>query len=412
MSRSFSTFIAQRYLFARRSLQFISVITALSLTGIMVGVAAIICVSSIFNGFRDVFQTSMLEYDPHIRISPARGMWLSSAQVDSSRIVNSAEVRGVQPVIAGRAVISAHGTFHVVQLHGVQAKTFGHVSGLARSLVVGEFRDALPGELPGLVVGAEFANAARIDIDDTVNVMSPNFIESALQSLMSPQGLRCVVRGVFYTNSKEYNGGYAYCDRALAAQLYSANDDRFSELDIRLVDAEMSDQFAASLRRSLGSDIHVETWYDLHKDLYGVMKFERLASFVILSLIVLVSVFNIFAMLSMTIVKKRTDIAIMMTMGANPRIIQRIFLAEGLLVGVLGTSGGLVLGLGLCAAQIQFKLLRFDPQSFIISAIPVRIAWPDVIAISLLSIAFSFVATIVPARRAAATQICDALRSE
>ncbi len=407
-----STWIARRYLIARRSLQFISVITILSLVGIAVGVAAIICVSSIFNGFREVYQSSMMAYDPHLRVLPEQGAWLQRSPELLEQLRSTPHVKAAQAVVSGRAVVSVHNTFQVVQLHGVHEDEFQAVSGVAASLVVGSFKSDSSATLPSIVIGAEFANTALLQVDDTLSLMSPNFIENALQSLMAPQGVRCVVSGIFYTNSKEYNSSFAYCNTDVAQRLFSAQPNQCSSLDIRLDDPEYADELAAKLRSSLGERYRIETWYDLHKDLYSVMRFERFASFIILSVIVMVSVFNIFAMLTMTIVKKRADIGIMMSMGAPPSLIKKIFLHEGLMIGIIGTVLGLIIGLGLCEAQIHFKLIGFDPQSFIVSAIPVQIAWLDVTAICVLTILFSFLATIVPARRAAATRITEALRSE
>ncbi len=376
------------------------------------GVAAIICVSSIFNGFRDMYQTSMIAYDPHVRIHSADSARLQEYHDILSTVRSLPHVVAAEPVLEGRCIISVRNTFRIVQMHGVAVSSFQKVSGIARSMVAGDFREASANDLPRIVIGAECANAAELAVEDTITLLSPHFIEQALQSFMAPQGQRCVVGGIFYTNSKEYNEGYAYCDTGLAQRLFSAPTGSCTAIDCRLDDVENADDIAHTLQSTFGTSYSIDTWYDLHKDLYSVMRFERLASFVVLSVIVLVSVFNIFAMLSMTVVRKRRDIAILSAMGASTGVIERIFRTEGLAIGLVGSLSGAALGLGLCFLQIQFHLLRFDQHTFIVNAVPLKIAWIDCLSIVAVSIIFSWIATIIPARRAARTFIAEALRSE
>ena len=412
-----SLFIATRYLRARRSLQFISVITMLSLIGIVVGVAAIICVSSIFNGFREVYTSSMLTYDPHVRVEAERGRFLPDAEIVMASIRRDPRVKGSAGVMAGRVILRRYDRFHVLQLHGIEHAEYDRVSGIRSSVIVGRFPDsAVAGSLSGtmepIVIGAELAMNAQLNVGDTATILSPDFIASALQTFMAPQGMPVIVSGIFYTNSKEYNTGLAFCGTSFARKLFNAQDDALTSADIRLKNDADADAVARDLRRSLPANVTVSTWFDLHKDIYGVMRYERYASFIILFIIVFISVFNIFAMLSMTVVKKRRDIGVLMAMGATPEDIRRVFLWEGFVVGLLGTLGGTVLGIVLCILQQKFEIFRFDPQTFIIAAIPVSIAWPEVLSVMTLTLISSFAATLIPARRAADAHVASSLRTE
>ncbi len=410
----FSLYIAHRYIVTRRSLQFISMITMLSLAGIVVGVAAIICVASIFNGFREVFTQSMLAYDPHVRIEARSGRYIPEQQKLDTILRNERDIRDAAKVVSGRIVLRRQQRFQVVQIHGIESSSFSAVSGIRNSIIVGNFLSAKPptAAMAELVIGAELAMNAQLTVGDTATLLSPDFVSEALQSFMQPEGIPVVINGLFTTNSKEYNAAYVYTDAKTARSLLRIPDGAFSAVDIHLTNSDRARPLAEYLNTILPGQIVALTWFDLHKDLYNVMKFERFASFIVLFIIILVSVFNIFAMLSMTIVKKQRDIGTMMAMGATPHDIQSVFLWEGLIIGAGGTLLGSVLGITLCLLQEHFEIIRFDPQSFIIAAVPVSLAWPEVIAIILLTVLSSLLATIYPARRAARTLVSQALRTE
>lgn len=404
--------IARRYIFSRRTLQFISVITVLSVAGITVGVAAIICVSSIFNGFRDVYQRMMIEFDPHLRLSAEKGAYLPSTDSLLRTVQSIPEVNKYSPLLRGRVVITHGSIMHIGEVQGIRPGNFGDISGIRDNIVLGTFVQERKGELPGVVIGVAMGNKIHALPGDTLSLLSPTAIEGALQSGSLPQGIPCIVQGIFMVSAKEYSEQYLYADTQLASRLLGSPASEASIIDIRLQNISQTDAVAQRLRSQLPPGVRVETWYDLHKDLYGVMQFERYASFVILCIIVLVAVFNIFALLTMTVVKKRGDIALLQSIGADERLIRNIFLWEGLTIGITGTILGVGLGLALCFLQIEFALIPLNTANFIISAVPVKIAWIDVIAIVCVTIFFSFVATIYPARRAAHTLIARALRAE
>lgn len=421
-----SLYIATRYLRARRSLQFISGISMLSFAGIIVGVAAIVCVSSIFNGFREVYTTSMLAYEPHIRIESGRGRLLSNTESIFSLLSQAPAVKAFSGVVTSRVVLQHSNRFHVLSIHGVDPAEYSRVSGIERSVIVGRFlnvdtstigKSNSAGALglqrnEPIVIGAELAMNADLDVGDTAIVLSPDFIADALQSFVAPQGVPVVVAGVFYTNSKELNMGIGFAQQTLMRRLIHAPDQSYTSIDVRIRNDDDVQEVASFLQRTMPSNTRVQTWYDVHKDVYGVMRYERYASFIILSVIVFISVFNIFAMLSMTVVKKRRDIGVLIAMGASQTQIRSVFLWEGVVVGSIGTIAGITVGVVLCVIQQRFEVFRFDPQTFIMSAIPVSIAWPEVLAVGLLTLVSSFIATILPAHRAATAHVADALRTE
>jgi lipoprotein-releasing system permease protein len=409
--------IAKRYIISRRTLQFISVVTILSWAGITVGVAAIICVSSIFNGFRELYQDMMLASDPHIRVTPAKGSYIQSDSLILQEIKSSSDVVNVRPILSGKVAVQGQGTLAVAFAQGISAQSLVEANDIASSVVTGSLFPLVDKENSSsvypVVVGSQLSSRLRVLVGDTISLLSPNGIEQSLQSLSSPDFVRCIVAGIMISMDKEVNESRIIMQRATAERIFGISDNHsISTIDIRLTTKDKTTSFKQNLLTKFSGEITVETWTELHKNLYSVMEFERYGSFIVLSLIVMVAVFNIFALLTMTVVKKRRDIGIIHALGGSEQLIRNIFLTEGLIIGLSGTITGSILGLGLCFLQKEFGLIKLSAMQFIIPAIPVSIAWFDVIAIILLTLVCSFIATIYPARRAAEMNITSALSIE
>ncbi|MFM8177659.1 MAG: ABC transporter permease, partial [Candidatus Kapaibacterium sp.] len=262
----------------------------------------------------------MLAYDPHIRVEATRGRFMDRAEGLQEMIRRETRVQSVCGTVSGRVVLRTHERFHVVQLNGIEASEFDRVSDLRSSVIVGSFLDtsdaASPSSSPAhVVIGAELAMNARLNVGDTATVLSPDFVADAVAAFMMPQGSAVIVDGIFYTGSKEYNSSYAYAPTPFVRSLFRADEGALTSIDIRLKDKADAESVAGDMRSSLPATAAARTWYDLHKDVYGVMRYERYASFIILFIIVFISVFNIFAMLSMTVVKKQRDMGVLAAMG-------------------------------------------------------------------------------------------------
>ncbi|MBL7998512.1 MAG: ABC transporter permease [Candidatus Kapabacteria bacterium] len=405
--------IARRYILSRRTLQFISVITMLSLAGISVGVASIICVSAIFNGFHHFYEEMMTATDPHIRIRSANTKHIA----DTDRIRGlCGGLQGVQSmtgVLSGRIAVSFNGAVTIGEIHGIENVSSPAYSGIASSILIGAFELGDSSALPGIVIGTPMANSLHIGgIGDTVTLTSAAGIGRALQQATTPDGVQCVVRGIYALASNDNSNRVIYSTMPTACTLLETENGVRTSIDIRLADYKNAADAAAILQTRLPESVTVETWYDLHKEIYTTMLFERKMSFVVLSIIVLVAVFNIFALLTMTVVKKKADIAVLQAAGAPVNLIRNIFIIEGTLIGVAGSIIGSALGLGLCFMQQKFEFITLGAQAFLVHALPVHIAWWDVGAIVALSIVLSFAATLYPSHKATTVTITNALRSE
>lgn len=403
-------FIARRYLRSKHTLNFISVITAISIGGITLGVAALVIVMSLFNGFQALIDRFLIGFDPHIRISAisshngtSGGQWLTvsdSLQRQVQSALQSLGAVSMAPVASGKMICVSGRSMQPFQLIGMEAGTADAVSGIRKTLVVGDFRLETSSPTIALVMGATLADKLRLVVGDTVQLLSPTAIETAITQGLPPRPARAVIAGVFQSNTKEYDATQAYTALASARRLLRMPDDAAQSLDIRLQDVSQSNQAQSLLQSTLPASLRVETWFDLHRELYNVMRFERLAAFCVLLIIVLVAVFNIFASLSMTVTEKRGEIGMLKAMGAASNLITTIFFSHSLLVGVAGTALGAALGVGLCWGQMSFGWVTLDTSRYVIPILPLVVEWRDVTIVSVVSLGLSLLAGIAPARQA------------
>jgi lipoprotein-releasing system permease protein len=391
-----SVAIALRYIRPRR-LSAIGLIGGISVVGIAVGTAALIIVLSLFNGFRGVAIDSMTSAGPHVRV-----------------VGNAASiVSGINGVALASHVYQST---LVVQLPGrtTAARTLGVsntpavVDDLARSTVIGVADIAQRQGLSGAVVSLELAEALNVYLGDTLVVLAPEAIESSLLTMSIPTGARVEVHGILTpaTSGASASVQMYMLDTVLTS---IARASAVAYTDIRLVDADRADNVAQTLRER---GYQAEPWREMHRTMFDMMRLERIGSFIVLSLIVVVAAFNILVSLTLGVMEKRRDIAILKAIGATDRQIHQIFQLQGLAFGVGSVLVGSVLGVGLCIGQRTFQWIRFDiTQGYAIPALPVDVYALDVIIVACMGILCAGLAAQYPARRAARIVVADAVRS-
>lgn len=391
-----SVTIALRYIRPRR-LSAIGLIGGISVVGIAVGTAALIIVLSLFNGFRGVAIDSMTSAGPHVRV-----------------VGNAASiVSGITGVALASHVYQST---LVVQLPGrtTAARTLGIgntpavIDDLARSTVIGVADIAHRQDLSGAIVSLELAEALNVYLGDTLVVLAPEAIESSLLTMSIPTGVRVEVRGILTpaTSGASTSVQMYMLDSVLTS---IARASAVAYTDIRLVDANRADNVAQTLRER---GFQAEPWREMHRTMFDMMRLERIGSFIVLSLIVVVAAFNILVSLTLGVMEKRRDIAILKAIGATDRQIHQIFQLQGLAFGVGSVLVGSLLGVGLCIGQRTFQWIRFDiTQGYAIPALPVDVYALDVIIVACMGILCAGLAAQYPARRAARIVVADAVRS-
>jgi lipoprotein-releasing system permease protein len=404
--------IAVRYIFSFKSFHFITVISLLSVIGIIIGVAALICVASIFNGFREFTEEQLVAFDPHIRITAKEGAWIQNADSISLELLQIDNIRKALPTIQGRVVALNKKNLQPIVLNGVDPERIDEVVGVKNTIVYGRFNLDKTIGLPGVVIGAGVADRLRANPGDTISLFSPEVIEKSFKYMSIPRASKGIVTGIFQSNASNYDDTYLYISEAYSRKLFKSKSGDYHNIDIRLKTNEKIDETVAQIKSILPEELELLTWYDLHRELYSIMQFERWASFVVISLIVVIAAFNILASLWMTVIEKRPDIGILKSMGADRKMIRNVFLYEGIIIGLMSSVIGVTLGLLLCYIQIEFKVFTFGNGNVVISALPVSVNTLDVVLAGVIACILSILATIAPATRASKVIVSQALREE
>lgn len=411
--------IATRYLFSAKRVSLISLITGLSTVGVALGVAALIVVLSVMNGFFDFVRDLMVTLDPHVRVQSTDVEGLADADEIERLALSYDEVASASAFVEGRAVLVQRGSEGaantVVTVRGVAPEATADMQAAMRT---GTF-DLSQGEsTSGIVLNTALGRSRGLAPRDDeraprVGLISAAGIEQSLTQVFSVPRLHWFsVRGLFDMQAAQEESR-AYIGVPQAQRLFRM-DDRVSGVDIRLHDIEQADAVKAQLQRALDDEAFtVRTWYDLQRALFDVMQLEKWGAWAILFLIVIVAAFNIVGSLTMVVIEKRRDVGVLQAMGVSKRAIRAIFMAEGALIGTVGTGAGAVLGLGLAWAQQQYALVPLSQaESFLIDAYPVVIKPTDVLVVTGLSFGLCIAAAWYPAVRAASVPPVQAIQGE
>jgi len=251
-----------------------------------------------------------------------------------------------------------------------------------------------------------------VRIGDTLTATSLKSIENMITNfLVIPNTQIFIVSGIYKSNSKSNDDMFAYTNLNSAKRLLGSSN--ISGFEVKLHDYETAKQVKDEIERKIASDnISIQTWYDMNKEFYNVLQLERWGAFILLLLIISVATFNILGSLTMSVIEKRRDIGILRSMGASKNSILKIFMFEGILIGIIGTVSGFLIGIVICYLQIEFKLYPLDPMKYIIDAIPVKLQTSDLIIIPIVSMLLSFLAALYPAKRAVKLNVIDTIKYE
>ena len=406
----FELFLSIRYLRAKRKQAFISVITVISVLGVMIGVMALVVVLSVMNGFRADLMSKILGVKSHLLVLSYKGAFNDYKRV-TGRVGQVEGVVATTPFIQSQVMVNRSGNVSGAILRGIQPETVGNVLSIERMIKEGSLsslNSSWDGQ-PTIIIGSELSKQLGAYPGDILNMVSP---EGKLTPLgRVPNSQKYKVTAVFDSGMYEYDASMVFVSLK-EAQTFLGFGDRVSGLEVRVKDVYKSDKVGIKIQNALGNPYWTKDWKVMNRSLFSALKLEKFAMFVILTMIVLVGALNIISTLVMVVMEKTRDVAILRAMGASAKSIMTIFMAQGLLVGLVGTLAGLASGLGICHLLARYKFISLPSDVYYITTLPVRVEFWDVCLVSLSAVVISFLATIYPSWHASKLNPVEAIRYE
>ncbi|RLB23549.1 MAG: lipoprotein-releasing ABC transporter permease subunit [Deltaproteobacteria bacterium] len=405
----FELFLGLRYLKAKRKQAFISVITIISILGVMVGVMSLIVVLSVMNGYRADLISKILGVNSHVLVMSYSGTFGNHEKL--KKVVRRIEgVEACVPFIYAQVMVNHFGNSSGAILRGVDARDPSTVKFLGPMVKNGSIASLENGKgPPPIVIGKELAKQIAAHIGDIISVISP---EGKLTPLgRVPNSKKFKVVGLFDSGMYEYDASMIYVSLS-SAQKFLGIGNKVTGLEVKVKDVYKADELARKIQKILGYPYWTKDWKAMNRNLFSALKLEKITMFVILTMIILVGALNIISTLIMLVMEKTKEVAILRAMGASARSIMAIFVFQGLFVGVLGTIIGLFSGLGLCELLAKYKFIKLPSDVYYISTLPVKVQWGDVAIVTIAAIAISFFATLYPSLYASRVNPVEALRYE
>jgi lipoprotein-releasing system permease protein len=421
----YEIFVGLRYLRAKRRNRTISLNTVVSIAGITLGVAALIGTVGIMTGFKEDIQAKILGTTAHIIVQDRIKDGMSDYDPVTKQVVTVPGVVAATPFVLKQVLLTTKTGVQGIVIRGIDPQREGTVTELAKNLSTGQLADlsrpvkvkqspiddptspAVETEKPGIILGKELALRLGVFVGDTVNVVSPVGPISAIG--MVPKIRTFALVALFESGMYEYDSSLAYIDLAEAQKFFNMGQ-TVTGIEIKVMDVFRAAETARSVEQSLGFAYGARDWMQMNRNLFSALKLEKTMMFLLLVLITIVASFNIVSTLTMIVTEKQKEIAILKAMGATRKIIRRIFMLNGLIIGLSGTAIGIPLGYAFLWLIQTFW--TFDPTVYYISRIPVHVQVMDVILVASSAIVISFAATVHPSLQAAKLEPVAALRYE
>jgi lipoprotein-releasing system permease protein len=409
---TFEFFIAGRYLRARRKEKVISVITVISIAGVAAGVMALIVSLAVNNGFRNTLQRNLLAATAHVNVLAKNGAGIADYDALGARLKKIPHVVAVSPVLYDEALVSGPIRGKYATVKGIRPADELATSETLRHLKSGSMSGLkdFKGSLPGLIIGSKLAEDTGLTLNSVVTVISPEGEMTPEGPRINPQRFR--VAGTFETGFYQVDDTWAYATLPAMQRLLSTTDDVVNSIELSVDDIDRAREIAQDAERVVGPRYTAEPWQEANHDIIHALQMERAVTWITIGMIELVGALNIFITLTMIVLTKYRDIAVLMSMGAKRRQIRRIFVAQGAIIGLVGTAIGLVVGYSLCYFADRYHLVPLNESVYSLSFVPFEPRGWDGAWIAAAALTVSLLATLYPARNATRITPVEVLRYE
>jgi lipoprotein-releasing system permease protein len=414
----YELFIGLRYLRARRREGFISLITVISVLGVMIGVMTLNVVMAVMTGFEETLRDRLLGINAHVALVKS-GDQLRDYEKLVEQVRQASGVVAASPSIYGQVMLTSGPRVSGVVVRGVDPDRVNQVVDIARYIKEGSLQNLKQPQplqtggrtvlLPGVIIGIRLANQLGVFLGSPIQVVSPLGSRTAIGVI--PKVRRFVVVGIFDSGMSEIDSTLIYMNLTEAQKFFELGD-AVTNIEIRVQDVYRAQNVAQDIQRRLGFPYLTEDWSRLWPNLFSALKLEKTVYFLVLLLMVLIGAFNIISTLIMVVMEKRKDIAILQSMGATRESIRRIFLIKGCVIGVVGTLLGVLLGLAISVLIQEYRFIELPKDVFLISTVPVRIYMSNFMLVAFASLLVCLVASIYPARQAAKLDPVEIIRYE
>ncbi len=404
----FQTKVAIHYLKPKGN-SFISLLSFISILGIVIGVMALIVVISVMNGFDHALEEKIVGVQSQVVVLNYKGVVTDYKKIEK----NISKIKGVKevtPFIYTDVMLSSSATSLGSVLRGINVKSNVKATDLSKYIIKGSLSGLNSAKYPGIVLGKVLAGRLGVTVGDYINVISP-------QGQITPMGFipkseSFVVCGIMNSGMYSYDSTFSFISLKNAQKFLNMPKTDATGLEVKLFNIGKAKLIAGKINQKLNSDFYSLSWEQLNRNLFSALRLEKLTMFVILSLIVLVAAFSIISTLIMVVMEKRKDIAILKSIGASSADIMKIFMIQGFIIGLAGTALGLLLGFLLSYIEETYHIIKLPSSVYYITALPVKMTIGEFIAIGVSALFLSFIATIYPAYKASRIDPAEGIRYE
>jgi lipoprotein-releasing system permease protein len=411
MKTPYEIFVSLRYLKTKKRYGTISLNTFISIAGVVIGVATSIITLAVMTGFQGYFRDKILSAISHVVVMEYSGEGVGDLKALQEKVSKVPHVKATTPFIINQVMLTTKDRVQGVVVRGIDPKTEGQVTDLEKNVTEGSLSDleGLGRSLPGIVIGEDLARRFGANIGDTLTMVNPIGEESPMG--MVPKMRKFELVGVFDAGMYDYNTTFVYISLGEAQKFFNMPG-RVSGLQARVDDIYRAGAIAESIQSVIGFPYYTRNWIEMNKNFFSALKLEKIGMSLILVVIIIVASFNIIGTLTMIVMEKSREIAILKSMGATRNSIMKIFMFSGVFIGVVGTVLGSTIGYGAVALIARSGLITLPKDVYQVSHLPLSITGFDILFISLMALGISFAATIYPAWQAARQDPVEVLRYE
>jgi lipoprotein-releasing system permease protein len=423
----YELFIALRYLRARRRQAAVSVITAIAVAGITLGVAALIIAQALITGFRADVQDKVLQGTAHLNLLKRDGGVIENYRELVERVRSAPGVSEASATIYAEVLLSAQDHQEYAVLKGVDLNSPREAKEVFSTVIEGDptrLNPAPPNQPPdqsreepeekaleGIILGKELAESMKLRVNDVVTAISSQTRLTPVGLQPRPRFTRFRVAGIFSLGLYEYDAKWAYIALP-AAQSVEVSGDAAEMIQMKVADIYAVKEIGERVRAIAGQDFETKDWQELNHPLFAALQLQHRVVYVFFALLIAIAALNIITTLTMMVIEKNRDIGILRAQGSTPRSIRRIFMLQGLVIGLIGAASGLLLGLGLSWLANHYQLISIDAEVYAVSHVTLKVKSMDCVRVAVLAVIICLLATIYPARTAAKLMPVEALRHE